>query len=123
MRFFSSKISLVVISFFFISALFWIIAGNFNVFSPIFSSQANGNSAEASLDNVKAYFFGFTKWVFETSKPIASELGTSVQSWWETQKVIIVDQLINWLSQQQSDISAALQSRLREITSHAVGMH
>ena len=121
MRFLSSKISLIVITFLLITALVWISVGNFQGLASIAIEQSDGKPQTVFLDNLKEFFSGLIKWIYTTSKPIASELSASLQSWWETQKVIIVDHLIKWLSQQQNDISTILQSRLHGLTSNAMG--
>jgi predicted PurR-regulated permease PerM len=123
MRFIFSKISLVFISFVLIAVLLWIGGGNLSSNSASFYKQTDGYSSGVVIDNVKGFISSFTKWVFETSKPLASDLGASVQTWWEAEKIVIVDQLIKWLSQQQSNISAALLTQLREMTSNTAGRH
>jgi len=96
MRFLTSKFGLLVIGLIFIFTLVWF---NFGVLSNYFSS-INSSSAETIFrNNVGEFFSQMLNWIYKTSKPIAAELVTFIQSWWESQKPIIVDQLIKWLTQ------------------------
>ena len=63
------------------------------------------------------------RWIVETSQPIASELRTSLNSWWEGQKVALANQIIKWMTQQQQYITSGIQTQLREMIKKALGVN
>jgi hypothetical protein len=124
MRIFTSKISLVLVSILFLAALVWIIGGNDGFFSPLIShAQDDGQGINASLDSAKVFAGNLIEWIYRTAQPFAKEMGSAFQSWWDAQKVIIVDQLIRWLSNQAGEFNATLQNQLRLLVNGANTAH
>ncbi len=63
------------------------------------------------------------RWIVETTQPIASELRSSLNNWWSGMKVNISNYLIQWLAQQQQNISSSIQTQLFKIINKALGVN
>ena len=123
MRFIFSKAGLALLLV--LLVVLWLGGG---IFRPLNKVQSIGKQNDAppfsppqsnSQDNTSA----IVRWIVETSQPIASELSVSLNSWWEKQKVAVANQLIQWLTNQQQQITSGIQMQLREIINKALGVN
>jgi len=90
------------------------------------SSNTKPNSESTtplSKDNPNDTTPAIVRWIVEASQPIASELRASLNSWWEGQKVAVANQLIQWLTNQQQQITSGIQTQLREMINKALGVN
>jgi hypothetical protein len=123
MRFIFSKAGLTLLLV--LSAVLWLGGGILNqlILAPSNSKQNIVTFLSQSRDNSQDTTPTIVRWIVETSQPIASELRASLNSWWEKQKNTIANQLIQWLNNQQQQISSGFQSQLREIINKALGVN
>jgi hypothetical protein len=122
MRFIFSKSGMTILLV--LVTLVWLGSGLLNPINKIqsigkqnsetFFPQTQSNSQDTTQVIVR--------WIVETSQPFAAELRGSIDSWWEGQKVMIADQLVQWLGQQQQHISSGIQSKLLEMINKALGL-
>jgi hypothetical protein len=91
-----------------------------------FSSSPKPNlesTSPLSKDNSNDTSPAIVHWIVETSQPIASELRASLNSWLEKQKDTLANQLIQWLTNQQQQITSGIQTQLREMINKALGVN
>jgi hypothetical protein len=122
MRFIFSKAGLAILLV--LLTVVWL--GN-RLLNPINKVQSIGKQNGETLSpqsqiNLQDTTPAMVRWIVETSQPIAAELRGSINSWWERQKVVIADQLVQWLNQQQQYLSTGIQSKLLEMINKALGV-
>jgi len=123
MRFLTSKTSLFFISLVFISIFFWMNFSNLKsstLFTEIQASNSQQNQFLTKLGDLSSRFF---KWVYEFSQPFAAETGRSLQAWWEVQKVMMINTAVQWLINQQDNLSSSLQSLLTSVIGNSATPH
>jgi hypothetical protein len=120
MKFIFSKAGLVLILVAFVSV--WLGGGMLNqsIQNSSNSKQINEKSAPQSQNDPNDPAPAIVQWIVKTSIPIANELRTSLNSWWEGQKVTLANQLIEWLTQQQQSITSGIQTQLNEMIKNAL---
>ena len=123
MRFIFSKAGLALLLV--LLAVLWLGGG---ILNPIIQVPSNAKqNIETSLsqpqNNSQNTTPAIVRWIVETSQPIASELRVSINSWWEGQKVAVANQLIQWLTNQQQQITSGIQTQLREMINKALGVN
>lgn len=123
MRFLTSKTSLFLISFIFIFILFWMNIGNLKSSAHFSEIQASNSLQNHLLSKLGDLFSGFFKNVYEFSQPFAVEAGKSLKTWWDTQKVVMMNDAVQWLVNQQDNLSSGLQSLLTSIIGNSIIHH
>jgi hypothetical protein len=120
MRFLTSKASLFLISLIFIFILFWLNPGN--LILSVHPNDLEGSNSQQNLflHKMGDTFSGFSNWVYDFSKPLAAEVGKSFQAWWESQKAMMLNSAVQWLVNQQDNLSSNLRSLLESILSNPV---
>lgn len=123
MRFLTSKTSLFLISLTFIFILFWMNISNLKSSAFMTDKQAPINEQNMFLNKLGDLFSGFFKWVYEFSQPFAAEAGRSLQTWWDGQKAVMMNAAVQWLVNQQDNLSSNLQSLLTSIFRNSITSH
>jgi hypothetical protein len=120
MKFIFSKAGLAFILVAFVSV--WLGGGMLNQSIQIQSNtkQNTETSFAQPQNNPNVPTPAIVQWIVETSQPIANELRSSINTWWEGQKVILANQLIQWLTQQQQSITSGIQIKLSEMIKNAL---
>jgi hypothetical protein len=120
MKFIFSKVGLAFILMAFVSV--WLGGGilNQSIQNHPNTKQNTETSVAQTQNNPKNPTPAIVQWIVETSKPIATELHSSIDTWWEGQKVILANQLIQWLTQQQQNITSGIQIQLSEMIKNAL---
>jgi hypothetical protein len=120
MKFIFSKAGLALILVAFISV--WLGGG---ILNQAFQNSSNTQQKSDALipqpqNDPKDTTPPLVQWIIETSQPVAKELRSSINTWWEGQKVILANQLIEWLTQQQQSIASGIQTQLNEMIKNAL---
>ena len=123
MRFLTSKTSLFLISLTFIFILIWMNTGNLKSSTLFTDMQVSNSQQNLFLNKLGDLFSGFLKWVYEFSQPFAAEAGKSLQAWWDGQKAVMMNAAVQWLINQQDNLSSSLQSLLTRIIGKSVTPH
>ena len=123
MRFLTSKTSLFLISLTFIFILIWMNTGNLKSSTLFTDMQVSNSQQNLFLNKLGDLFSGFLKWVYEFSQPFATEAGKSLQAWWDGQKAVMMNAAVQWLINQQDNLSSSLQSLLTRIIGKSVTPH
>jgi hypothetical protein len=120
MKFIFSKAGLTLILVAFLSV--WLGGGILNQSIQISSNpkQNASTSVPQAQNDPKDPTPAIVQWIVKTSQPIANELRISLNSWWEKQKVILSNQLIQWLTQQQQSITSSIQTQMNELIKSAL---
>ena len=120
MKFVFSKAGLALILVAFVSV--WLGGGilNQSFQNSLNTKQKTEISDPQSQNDPKDPTPAIVQWIVKTSQPIADELRASLNSWWEKQKVILSNQLIQWVTQQQQNITSGIQTQLNEMIKNAL---
>ena len=120
MKFVFSKVGLTLILVAFVSV--WLGGGilNQSFQNSLNTKQKTEISDPQAQNDPKDPTPAIVQWIVKTSQPIADELRASLNSWWEKQKVILSNQLIQWVTQQQQNITSGIQTQLNEMIKNAL---
>lgn len=120
MRFLTSKTSLFLISLTFIFILFWMNLGNLKSSALLINTQVTNSQQNQFLSELGDLFPKFLKWVYEFSQPFAAEAGSSLQAWWDAQKAVMMNAAVQWLVNQQDNLSSNLHALLESIIGKSI---
>lgn len=120
MRFLTSKTSLFLISLTFIFILFWMNIGNLKSSAILIDAQVSNSQQNLFLGKLGDFFSGFFKWVYEFSQPLAADAGRSLQAWWDAQKAVMMNAAVQWLVNQQDNLSSNLHALLESIIGKSI---